>query len=190
MKITCNQIKVGNIINHKGKLWRTVKIQHTQPGKGGAYLQVELKDIAEGTKLNERFRTSETIEKIRLEEREYQYLYNDDFGYHFMDNENYEQIILDYKIINDLQKKFLKENSLVKIESYEEKQVSIKLPDTISLEVIETESVVKGQTASSSFKPAILENNVKASVPPHISAGDKVIINTNDGSYVEKAKQL
>ena len=188
MKIDGNQIKVGNIIKHKDKLWKAIKTQHTQPGKGGAYLQVELKEISNGTKLNARFRSSEEVEKIRLEEKEFQYLYKDEKNYFFMDNNSYEQMSLNQTVISGFQEKFLKENSTVIIETYEENPISIKLPDSVSLEVVETDTVIKGQTATSSYKPAILENKIKVLVPPHITTGDKVIINTTDGKYVEKSK--
>ena len=188
MKIEGNQIKVGNIIQHKEKLWRVVKTQHTQPGKGGAYLQVELKDIKSGTKLNERFRSSESLEKIRLEEKKYQYLYKDENGFYFMDNETFDQINLNKKFIPNMQESFLIENSIVTIESYNEEAISLKLPDSVMLKVVEADAVIKGQTATSSYKPAVLENKFKTLVPPHIDIGDKVIISTSDGSYLEKAK--
>ncbi len=188
MKIEGNQIKIGNIIEHKGKLWKAIKTKHTQPGKGGAYLQVELKNIIDGTKLNERFRSSETIEKIRLEEKDYQFLYKDKDSFYFMDNETYEQVELGNEIISDIQEKFLIENSIVQIESYEGNLISLKLEYTFELKVVEADAVIKGQTATSSYKPALLENNLKTLVPPHIETGDKIIINSSDGSYVEKAK--
>ena len=188
MKIEGNRIKVGNIIQHKEKLWRVVKTQHTQPGKGGAYLQTELKDIKNGTKLNERFRSSESLEKIRLEEKKYQYLYKDDRGFYFMDNETFDQINLNKKFITSMQESFLIENSIVTIESYNEEAISLKLPDSVILKVFEADAVIKGQTATSSYKPAVLENKFKTLVPPHIDVGVKVIISTSDGSYLEKAK--
>ena len=188
MKIEGNQIKIGNIIDHKNKLWKVIKTQHTQPGKGGAYLQVELKNIKDGSKLNERFRSSEAVEKVRLDEKEYQYLYKDENGFYFMDNVSFEQICLNNKLISNFQEKFLKENSIIKIGSYEENPISVELPDTITLKVIESDAVVKGQTATSSYKPAILENKIKTLVPPHIIVGDKIVINTQDASYIEKAK--
>tara|TARA_B100000686_G_scaffold343784_1_gene425209 strand:+ start:613 stop:1182 length:570 start_codon:yes stop_codon:yes gene_type:complete len=188
MKIEGNQIKIGNIIRHKDKLWKVYKTQHTQPGKGGAYLQAELKDIRNGTKLNERFRSSESVEKVYLEEKEYQYLYKDHNGYNFMNNETYEQITIKEVQISEIQKKFLKENLMIKIEIYDEEPISIKLPDTIILKVIATDAVIKGQTATSSYKPATLENDIKTNVPPHIVIDDKIIVNSNDGSYIEKAK--
>lgn len=188
MKIDGNEIKIGNIIKHKNKLWKAVKTQHTQPGKGGAYLQVELKEIKNGTKLNERFRSSEAVEKVRLDEKNYQFLYKENEIFHFMDISSYEQIRLDKTIISEFQEKFLIKNLNIIIESYEDIPISIKLPDNLSLKVIETDAVIKGQTATSSYKPAILENNIKTLVPPHIIAGDVLIINTLDGSYIEKAK--
>lgn len=188
MKIDANQLKVGNIIKHNNKLWRIVKTQHTQPGKGGAYFQVELKDIKLGTKLNERFRSSESIEKIRLDEKEYQYLYKDNNDYCFMDTESYEQVSIGTSIISSKQENFLKENLNVIINSFEDTPISIQLPETVVLKVIESDSVVKGQTATSSYKPAVLENNFKTLVPPHIKTGDALVISTNDGSYIEKAK--
>ena len=188
MKIDGNQIKTGNIIEHRGVLWKVIKTQHTQPGKGGAFLQVELKNIKNKTKFNERFRSSETVEKVRLEEKEYQFLYRNDQDYYFMNTLNYEQISLNDEIISNIQEKFLIENLIIKVESYEDNPISIRLPETINLKVVETDAVIKGQTATSTFKPAILENKLKTLVPPHIVVNDKVVINTNDGSYIEKVK--
>jgi len=188
MKIDGNQIKVGNILEIKSKLWRVLKTQHTQPGKGGAYLQVELKDIKDGTKLNERFRSSESVERAILEEKEYQYLYKNDGKYYFMDNQNFEQLELGNDIISENQEKLLIENETLIIQMYELNPISILLPDTITLEVIETEAVIKGQTAASSYKPAVLQRKIKTSVPPFIEVGDKIVISTRDISYVEKAK--
>jgi elongation factor P len=188
MKINGNAIRPGMVIEHQGRLWRAVKIQHTQPGKGGAYLQVELRDIRNGTKLNDRFRSSETVERARLDQKEYQYLYADDDMYTFMDNETYEQITLNGEMIGEEQIPFLQESMNVTIESHEEDPIGVQLPDHVALEVTEADAVVKGQTASSSYKPAMLENGVKTLVPPHIEAGTRIVINTADGSYVERAK--
>ena len=190
MKIDGNQIKVGNILEIQSKLWRVLKTQHTQPGKGGAYLQVELKNIKDGTKVNDRFRSSESVERAILEEKEYQYLYKNDGKFYFMDNQTYEQIEVGNDIISVNQEKFLIENETLIIQIYESYPVSIVLPDTISLEVIEADAVVKGQTAASSYKPAVLERNIKTSVPPFIKIGDKVVISTNDSTYLEKARNL
>ena len=189
MKIDGNQIKVGNILVINSKLWRVLKTQHTQPGKGGAYLQVEMKEIREGTKMNERFRSSENIERAILDEKLCQYLYSKDNKFVFMDNKTYEQIELGKDIVSKDQEKFLIENQNVTIQLYENKPVGIELDDNITLKIIETEAVVKGQTAASSYKPAILEGNIKTSVPPFIAIGDLVVINTSDSSYVEKAKK-
>ncbi len=187
MKINGNAIRPGNVIEHKGRLWRAVKIQHTQPGKGGAYLQVELKDIRGGTKLNERFRASEDVERVRLDQKEYQYLYADGDLLTFMDQETYDQVTLNSDLVGE-PVQFLQDGMVVMIESYEGDPISVLLPDSVVMEVVEADPVVKGQTASSSYKPGTLENGVRVMVPPHIEAGTRVVINTADGSYMERAK--
>ena len=189
MKIDGNQIKIGNILEINNKLWRVLKTQHTQPGKGGAYLQVEMKELKEGTKMNERFRSSESVERAILDEKHCQFLYSENGKYNFMDNINFDQIEIGTDIISDAQSKFLKENEIIIIQLYESNPVSIFLPDHVSFKVIEADAVVKGQTAASSYKPAILERGIKTSVPPFIEVGDEIIINSNDSSYVEKAKK-
>ncbi len=188
MKINGNAIRPGMVIEHQGRLWRAVKIQHTQPGKGGAYLQVELKDIRGGSKLNERFRSSETVERVRLDQKPHQFLYADGDMLTFMDNETYEQTTLDAEMIGDDQRPFLQENMMVTIESHEGGAIGVRLPDSVTLTVVEADAVVKGQTASSSYKPAILDNGVRVMVPPHIETGTRIVINTADGSYMERAK--
>jgi elongation factor P len=188
MKINGNAIRAGMIIEHQGRLWRAVKTQHTMPGKGGAFAQVELKDIRDGTKLNQRFRSSETAERVTLEQRDYTYLFTDGSTFTFMDMESYEQIELSADMIGEDQVPYLQENMTVTIESYEDSPISVQLPTTVVLEITEADAVVKGQTASSSYKPALLENGVRTSVPPHIASGTRVVINTDDGSYVERAK--
>lgn len=188
MKINGNAIRPGNVIEHQGRLWRAVKIMHTQPGKGGAYLQVELKDIRDGTKLNERFRSSETVERVRLDQRAYQFIYQDGDTFMFMDTETFEQIGIDASLLGEDQIPYLQENMVVTIESHVESPIGVQLPDLVTLEIVEADAVVKGQTASSSYKPAILENGVKILVPPHIEAGTRVVVNTTDGTYVERAK--
>jgi len=188
MKINGNAIRPGNVIEHQGRLWRAVRIQHTQPGKGGAYLQVELKDIRDGTKLNERFRSSESVERVRLDQKPYQFLYVDGELYTFMDNETYEQISLGADGIGEEQVPFLQEGMTVTIESYEGEALGVELPDTVTLEVVEADAVVRGQTAASSYKPAVLENGVKVMVPPHIETGTRIVVNTTDRTYVERAK--
>ena len=187
MKINGNAVRPGNVIEHKGRLWRAAKIQHTQPGKGGAYLQVELRDIRDGTKLNERFRSSETVERVRLDQRPNQYLFNDGEMYTFMDNENYEQIAIHQGMIGE-PIDFLQEGMNVNIESYEGSPISVTLPDHVTLTVVEADPVVKGQTASSSYKPGLLDNGRRVMVPPHIEAGTRIVVNTAEGTYVERAK--
>lgn len=187
MKINGNAIRPGMIIEHQGRLWRAVKIAHTQPGKGGAYLQAELKDIRDGTKLNERFRASEDVERVRLDEKEYQYLFADGDDFTFMDVESYEQISLNREMIGD-PADFLQDGMMVTVESYEGSPISVTLPDSVTMEIVEADAVVKGQTASSSYKPAKLENGRRIMVPPHIATGTRVVVSTADGAYVERAK--
>lgn len=187
MKINGNTIRPGMVIEHQKRLWVAVKIQHTQPGKGGAYLQVELKDIRDGTKLNERFRSSESVERVRLDEKPFQFLYADGELLTFMDVETYDQISLPVSMLGE-SSLFLQEGMEVIIESYEGESISVQLPATIILLVKETEPVMKGQTAAASYKPAILENDLRIMVPPHIHEGESVVVNTQDSTYVERAK--
>lgn len=188
MKINGNAIKSGMVIEHKKSLWRVIKTTHTQPGKGGAYLQVELKDIRSGTKLNERFRASETVERAHLEQKEHQFLFADDNIFTFMDAETYEQITLDAEMLSENQVAFLQDGMTIVIESHENNPIGVRLPDNVTLIVTEADAVVKGQTASSSYKPALLENGIRCLVPPHIEAGTRIIVNTIDSTYVERAK--
>ena len=188
MKIDGNEIKVGNILEIDNKLWRVLKTQHTQPGKGVAYIQAELKEIKEGTKMNSRFRSSESVERAILDEKKFQYLYQDSNKYIFMDQQTYEQIELGYDLISEDQSRYLVENNEVVLQFYNEKAVGLELAGNIVLKVVETEGVVKGQTAASSYKPATLERGIKTSVPQFISVNDKIVISTIDSSYVEKAK--
>ena len=186
MKISASEIKPGSIIEYKNDLWRCLKSQAVKPGKGGAFNQVELKSITKGTKLNERFRSSETIEKASLDEREYQYLYKENEYLVFMDSKNFEQTSVPKEIIGD-DEKILKENMEVKIEFYDDKPLIVTLPKSADYEILETEAVVKGQTASSSYKPAIIQNNVKIQVPPFINQGDIVSIDCHSKEYIKKA---
>ena len=188
MKIEGNEIKVGNILEIENKLWRVLKTQHTQPGKGGAYIQAELKEIKDGTKMNNRFRSSETVERAILDEKTFQYLYSDNQKFIFMDQQSYEQIELGSDLIPLDQSKFLLENGEVILQFHNEKPVGLELPDNITLKVVETEGVVKGQTAASSYKPAILEKGIKTSVPQFIEINDKIVVSTLDSTYVEKSK--
>ena len=188
MKIDGNDIRPGNVIEHQNRLWRAVKIQHVKPGKGGAYLQVELRDVRDGTKLNERFRSAETVERVRLDQKQYQFLFADADNYTFMDQETYEQVMLGSDILGPEQSQFLQDGMIVTIESYEDSPIGLELPEKITLTVVEADAVVKGQTASSSYKPAVLENGMKVLVPPHIEAGTRIVVSTADVTYVERAK--
>jgi elongation factor P len=187
MKIDGNAIRPGNVIEHNGRLWRAIKVQHVKPGKGGAYAQVELKDIRDGTKLNERFRSAESVERVRLDQKEYQFLFADGDHLTFMDQESFEQITVGAELVGE-PLPFLQEGMVVTIESYEEEPISVTLPETVVCEIVEADAVVKGQTASSSYKPAVLDNGVRILVPPHIESGTRVVVNTADATYVERAK--
>ena len=187
MRINGNAIRPGMVVEHQGRLWVAVKIQHTQPGKGGAYLQVELKDIRDGTKLNERFRSSENVERVRLDEKPHQFLFADDDLLTFMDTETYDQVSLPKASLGD-GVVFLQDGMEVIIESHEGEPLSVQLPASVTLEVMETEPVVKGQTAAASYKPAILDNGMRGMVPPHVREGERVVINTEDSAYVERAR--
>ena len=187
MKVNGNNLKAGMIVSHKGGMWKVVSTQSVKPGKGGAFAQVELKNLKDSSKLNERFRSSEVVERLYVETKTFQYSYNDEDTYHFMDTNTYEQISLDKNIIGELNV-FLQDNIIVSIEFIENNPVSIKLPEHIIEKVTDTEAVIKGQTAASSFKPAILSNGYKIMVPPHIENGTRIVISTTNFSYVEKAK--
>lgn len=186
MKINGNEIRPGNVIRHKDGLWVAVKTQAVKPGKGPAYAQVELKHITEGTKLNERFRASETVERVRLEQKDFQFLFGDGETLTFMDQESYEQIELAADFLGDRQS-FLQDGMVVQLEMHEGTPLGVKLPEHVTLEVTEADPVVKGQTAAASYKPATLENGVKVSVPPHVTTGQKVVVNTETLEYVKRA---
>lgn len=186
MKINGNEIRPGNVIQHKGGLWVAVKLQHVKPGKGGAFAQVELKNLIDGTKLNERFRSSETVERVRLEQKDNQFLYKEGDMLVFMDQENYEQIELPEDFVGE-RAAFLQDGMVVVLESFEGKPIGITLPDHVTLEVTEAEPVVKGQTAASSNKPAVLENGIRVMVPPFVETGEKIVVDTNELTYVKRA---
>ncbi len=177
MKISAVEVKPGMIIEHKNDYWNVLKAQHVKPGKGGAFNQVELKSITKGTKLNERFRSSETIEKAELEEKKFNFLYLDDDNCHFMDNKTFEQISIP-KSLTDEKFKLLKENLEVTISFMDEKPISLDLPNNIECLVDITDAAIKGQTAASSYKPATLDNGIKINVPPFIESGDKIVLDT------------
>ncbi len=186
MKINGNEIRHGNIIQHKDSLWVAVKTQHVKPGKGGAYAQVELKNLLDGSKLNERFRASQSVERVRLEQKKYQFLYESSDFLTFMDTETYEQIEFNRDFLGD-RTAFLQDGMEVTVESYEGKLIRIELPDQVTLEIVETEPTVKGQTAAASYKPAILENGLRVMVPPFVGSGEKIIVSTDDVTYVRRA---
>ena len=187
MRINGNAIRPGNVIEHNGELWAAVKIQHTQPGKGGAYLQVELKNLITGSKLNERFRSSESVERVRLDQREHQFLYADNDMLTFMDTESYDQTQLSTDLVGE-PAVFLQDGMIVMIESYEGTTLRVELPETVTMAVTETEPTVRGQTSAASYKPAILENGVRTMVPPFIDISDRVVVNTADGNYAKRAE--
>ncbi|QKV20409.1 elongation factor P [Oricola thermophila] len=186
MKINGNEIKPGNVIEHNGGLWVAVKCNAVKPGKGGAFNQVELKNLIDGTKLNERFRSSETVERVRLEQKDFQYLYEQDDALVFMDTETYEQLELQKDFVGD-RAAFLQDGMMVTVEMHEEKPIGVTLPDQVVLQIAEADPVVKGQTAASSYKPAVLENGVRIMVPPFIESGEKVLVDTNEIAYIRRA---
>tara|TARA_B110000211_G_scaffold217854_1_gene262106 strand:+ start:57 stop:644 length:588 start_codon:yes stop_codon:yes gene_type:complete len=185
MKISAVEVKPGMIIEHKNDYWNVLKAQHVKPGKGGAFNQVELKSITKGTKLNERFRSSETIEKAELEERKFNFLYLDEENCHFMDNKTFEQISI-LKSLTEEKYKLLKENLEVSISFMDEKPLSIELPNNVECVIDITDAAIKGQTAASSYKPATLDNGLKINVPPFVEPGDKIILDTRTFEYVKK----
>jgi elongation factor P len=186
MKISGVDIRPGNIIEYEGGIWRAVKIQHTQPGKGGAYMQVELKNLIDGRKTNIRFRSAETVERVRLDTKDYTFLYRDGDMLVFMDTDTYEQISLPEDLLGEAAA-FLQDGMQVKLDMYDERPISVEIPDQIEATVVEADAVVKGQTASSSYKPALLDNGVKVLVPPHITAGTRIVVDPYSREYVRRA---
>ena len=186
MKISGVDIRPGNIIEYENGIWRAVKIQHTQPGKGGAYMQVEMKNLIDGRKTNVRFRSAETVEKVRLDTKDFQFLFADGEDLTFMDKETYEQVTLPSDLLGDAAA-FLQDGMDVVMELHEEKPISVQLPTQIEAEIVEADAVVKGQTASSSYKPAVLDNGVRIMVPPHIAAGTRVVVDVYEQTYVKRA---
>ena len=187
MKVNGNTIKPGNVIKHKNGLWVATKTNHVKPGKGGAFAQIELKNLKDGTKLNERFRSSENVEKVILEEILHVFLYKENDDLIFMNKETFEQIIVDINMIGE-QSAFLQDGMNVLINIYNDQPVSVIMPDSCIEEIVEADAVIKGQTVSSSFKPAILKNGVKVMVPGHIEIGTKIVVRPSDCAYIEKAK--
>lgn len=186
MKINGNEIREGNVIQHKDSLWIAVKTEAVKPGKGPAYAQVELKNLMNGSKLNERFRASETVERVRLEQKDYTFLYAEGDDLVFMDAETYEQINIAKDFVGD-RAAFLQDNMSVVVESHEGTPIGIQLPEHVTVEIVETEPTVKGQTAASSYKPAMSDIGVRIMVPPFLSQGERIIVNTETGEYVKRA---
>jgi elongation factor P len=188
MKVPVNSIRAGNVIEYNGKLWVASKVQHITPGKGGAFVQLEAKALREGNKLQERFRSGETIERVHIDERDCTFLFRDDNGYTFMDKESFDQFTVGRDVIDEDQARFLQDGMEVTVSLYEGTPVGAELPKTVTLAVTEADAVVRGQTASSSYKPAIVEGGIRVMVPPHIGVGTRLVISTEDGSYLERAK--
>ena len=185
MKLYASEIRVGMLIEYKNDLWQVLKTQHVKPGKGGAFAQVEMKSVNKNTKLNERFRSSESVEKASLDETKFNYLYEDEKDYYFMDPKSYEQINIKKEIIGE-KGKMLTENLEVSISFYNEKPLTVELPNQVTCMIDTTDVALKGQTVSSSYKPATLDNGVNIQVPPFIESGDKIIVDTRTMEYVKK----
>ena len=187
MKILGNEIKPGMIIEHKNDLWSVLKTQHVKPGKGGAFNQIELKSVKKGIKLNQRFRSSDTVERAILDDKKFSFLYEDEKNCHFMNQKNFEQIQISKTLLGE-KKKLLKENMEVNVQFYDDQALSIDLPTSIELKIESTDAAIKGQTASSSYKPATLENGIKIMVPPFINSDDKIVLDTRTLEYIKKIK--
>jgi elongation factor P len=185
MKLYASEIRVGMLIEYKNDLWQVLKTQHVKPGKGGAFAQVEMKSVNKSTKLNERFRSSESVEKVSLDETKFNYLYDDETDYHFMNPKSYEQINIKKEIVGD-KGKMLTENLEVSISFYDEKPLTVELPNQVTCTVDTTDVALKGQTVSSSYKPATLDNGINIQVPPFIESGDKIIVDTRTMEYIKK----
>lgn len=187
MKINGNEVRPGNVIVHNGGLWVTVKTMAVKPGKGGAFNMVELKNLIDGTKLNERFRSAETVERVRLEQKDFTFLYEQGEMLVFMDGETYEQLELQKDFVGE-RAAFLQDGMKVTVDLHEERPIGISLPAQVTLQITEADPVVKGQTATSSYKPAVLENGVRIMVPPFIGSGERVIVDTEELTYIRRAE--
>ncbi|MCG3266883.1 elongation factor P [Loktanella sp. D2R18] len=185
-KINGNEIRPGNVLEHEGGLWAAVKIDHVKPGKGGAFAQVELKNLRDGRKLNERFRSADKVERVTLEQKDQQFLFEADEMLTFMDTQTYDQIALPADILGD-RRPFLQDGMTVKIEYYGEEALNVTLPQKVVCKIAETEPVVKGQTAANSFKPATLDNGVRVMIPPFVGQDESIVVNTEIFEYVERA---
>ncbi|HZF46754.1 MAG TPA: elongation factor P [Sphingomonadaceae bacterium] len=186
MKISGVDIRPGNILEYEGGIWKVAKIQHTQPGKGGAFMQVEMKNLIDGRKTNVRFRSADTVERVRLDTKDFQFLYEDGDQLVFMDKDTYDQITLPSDLLGDA-RAFLTDGMDVVLELYDERPISVELPEQVEALIVEADAVVKGQTASSSYKPAVLENGVRVMVPPHIESGTRIVVDVYAREYVKKA---
>ena len=185
MKINAGEIRVGMLLEHKNDLWQVLKTQHVKPGKGGAFAQVEMKSVNKNTKLNERFRSSETVEKASLDEINFNYLYEDENNYFFMDPKSFDQIEIKKDLVGE-KGKLLTENLEVTVNFYNENPISVNLPNQVTCKIDTTDAALKGQTVSSSYKPAVLNNGLNIQVPPFIESGDDIIVDTRSLEYVKK----
>ena len=185
MKINAGEIRVGMLLEYKNDLWQVLKTQHVKPGKGGAFAQVEMKSVGKNTKLNERFRSNESVEKATVEEANYNYLYTDENNYFFMDSKTFEQVEIKKDIIGE-KGKLLTENLEVSLSFYNENAISIELPNQVKCKISRTDGALKGQTVSSSYKPAVLDNGIKIQVPPFVEVDDEIIVDTRTLQYVKK----
>lgn len=185
-KINGNEIRPGNILEHEGGLWAAVKIDHVKPGKGGAFAQVELKNLRDGRKLNERFRSADKVERIRLDQKDQQFLFEADDMLTFMDSDTFDQIALPADLLGE-RRPFLQDGMIVQIEYYGEEALSVSLPTKVTCRIEDTEPVVKGQTAANSFKPATLDNGVRVMIPPFVGVDEEIIVSTETFEYVERA---
>ena len=185
MKISGVDIRPGNIIEYEKGIWKVAKTQHTQPGKGGAFMQVEMKNLIDGRKTNVRFRSQDNVERVRLDTKDFQYLYAEGDSLVFMDKDNYDQIQLPADLLGDAAA-FLQDGMEVSLELWEDRPISVALPDQVEATIVEADAVVKGQTASSSFKPALLDNGVRVMVPPHIGSGTRIVVDVYERTYVGK----
>jgi elongation factor P len=186
-KINAIDLKPGNVLEHQNKLWLVLKREIVQPGKGGAFAQIEIRDLRSGNKATERFRTQESVERVRLDEKDMQFLYMEGDNATFMDNDTYEQVQVPRELIGD-PADFLQDGMVCKVMTYEGQPLSVEMPPSVVMTLVEADPVVRGQTASSSYKPGRLENGRRVMLPPHIEAGTRIVVSTADGSYVERAK--
>ena len=187
MKVEAITLRAGHVVEQDGKLWVVLKSDIYQPGKGASVVQVEMRDVRTGIKMNERYRTQESVERARLDQHDCSYLFSDDDGATFMDQETFDQIFVSKEVMGD-KAAYLQDGMKVEMETFEGEPLGIRLPTTVILEIVEADPVVKGQTASSSYKPAVLSNGLKILVPPHVASGTRVVVKTEDNSYVERAK--